>query len=94
MKNVLSLLACLLLIALSSSCALALGQRRASCEPPVLPIRPPVTLCIANPDGTGECSGPTGVSSTKPIVNYVCTSVSDYTREEEWIESVLKAANP
>lgn len=94
MRNALILLTLFLIIALSSSCALGMGQGRA-CVPPVIPSRPPENLCISNASGTGQCWNPVlQVNEVRSMENYVCKNVSDYNREEEWIRAVLNEVNP
>lgn len=94
MKNVQSLLLSLLIITVNSSCALGMGQRR-ECESPVIPPKPPQTLCIANANGTASCIDPvTNKVVIVPIENFVCQNISDHMREVEWIDTVLKAVNP
>jgi hypothetical protein len=80
-----------LIIGLSSSCAVAAGQRRPQCEPQIIPARPPETLCIANGDGSGECYDPiTGIFNTINTKNFVCISPSTDARREEWIKAILE----
>lgn len=93
MKNVLSLLVVSIIILLNSSCALGLGTRK-SCDPPVIPIRPQELFCIAGNNGTGQCFNPnTGKNEVKLIENYVCKHISQYNREQEWIDDVLRSVN-
>lgn len=94
MKNALSFLSFFLITALSSSCALGYGQRRA-CEPAVLPTRPVDITCISNASGIGQCYNPvTQKNEVTSMENHVCRNISVENRQQEWIESVLKAANP
>lgn len=91
MKNVLNLLGCLTLITLNSSCSLAMGTRRESCEPQIIPTRPPKNLCISNGDGTCEkWNSITQKNERELDINYVCKNVSDYNREQEFIDTLLE----
>ena len=71
-----------------------MGDRRA-CEPPVIPVRPPKNLCISNGDGTCEMwNSITQKNEHVQDVNFVCKNVSDYNREQEFIDKLLEALNP
>jgi hypothetical protein len=71
-----------------------MGQRR-ECEAPVIPTRPPTIICISNAQGIGQCYDPiTGKNTPTSMENYVCKNISDYNRNEEWIDSVLNAVKP
>lgn len=75
-----------------SSCAFGMG-RKPVCEPlPVPPSRPQMELCIASSDGTAQCvdNRATPSSYKRPITNYVCTNIDDYTAQEEWVKELLK----
>lgn len=80
----------ILIITLNSSCALGMGQKRDTCESPVLPARPPKNLCIANGDGTCE-KWNSVLQKNEHIsdLNFVCKNVSDYNREQEYIDLLL-----
>jgi len=68
-----------------------MGQRRA-CEAPVIPDRPKQTICISNASGVGQCLDPvTGVVSPVNMQNHICTNISDYNKNEEWIDVLLRA---
>ena len=94
MKNAPFLFVCSLSIILNSSCALGMGQRR-ECIAPVIPTRPPENLCISNASGVGQCWNPVlQRNEVRSMENYVCKNISDYNRQEEWIEAVLNGINP
>ena len=89
MKNAPNLLVVFLII-LNSSCAFAAGQRR--CESPDIPVRPLNIICISNASGTGQCYNPSsGKNEVRSMDNYVCKDISDFNRQEEWIEQVLES---
>lgn len=92
MKSVLIWLSVCLILVLSSSCALGAGRGRVQCDPPVLPVRPPETICIASGNGSGQCYvTATGKWETRPMLNHVCVDASTDARREEWIQSVLRS---
>lgn len=81
----------ILIITLNSSCALAVGRARSSCEPQVIPIRPPKNLCISNGDGTCELyNSITHKNEHVSDLNFVCKNVSDYNREEEFLDTIIE----
>lgn len=89
MKNAPNLLVVFLII-LNSSCAFAVGQRR--CESPDIPVRPLNIICISNASGIGQCYNPSsGKNEVRSMDNYVCKDISDFNRQEEWIEQVLES---
>lgn len=94
MKNALILYACLISIILSSSCAVAMGTRR-ECDSVTIPARPPKNLCISN--GDGSCEKWNSVLQKNEHIsnttNYICKDISDYNREQEWIDSILLDIN-
>lgn len=93
MKNARSLLLSLLTITVNSSCALGYGQRR--CDAPIIPPKPPQELCIASSNGTAICTDQvTHKIKIVPVENFVCQNVSDYLREVEWIDAVLRSIDP
>jgi len=69
-----------------------MGTRRDSCDqPPVIPPRPPKNLCISNGDGTCEkWNSITQKNEHVSDLNYVCKNVSDYNREDEWIDTLIE----
>lgn len=92
MKNAANLLVFFLIIALSSSCAFGMGQRR--CEGPVIAERPLQEICITNPNGSFECfderRDPAGYS--KPAQDgMICTNPQDHIAEEEWIRVIIES---
>ena len=89
MKNAKLLL--VILTITNSSCSFAMGQRRESCDKPIVPTRPPKNLCISNGDGTCEMYNSITHKNEHVLdINFVCKNVSDYNREEEYLDSLLE----
>lgn len=90
MKIVQHWLSACLIILINSSCAVAMGNRR-SCDPVELPIKPLELICISDAHGIGQCYNPlTGKNEVKSMENYICKDVSNYNREQEWIDEVKR----
>jgi len=68
-----------------------MGTRRDGCDKPIVPARPPKGLCISNGDGTCEkWNSITQKNERELDINFVCKNVSDYNREQEWIDLLLE----
>lgn len=68
-----------------------MGQRREQCEPKTPPTRPPKNLCISNGDGTCEMyNSITHKNDRVQDYNFVCKTVSDYMREQEYVDDLLE----
>lgn len=95
MKNALFWLNVFLTIALTSSCAHAMGKKRYTCNYPAVPERPQYEMCIAGPDGSAGCYDERQSKEpfTRPsIVNYVCMPAQDWQGQDEWIKYILENA--
>lgn len=68
-----------------------MGTRR-ECESPIIPPRPPKNLCISNGDGTCEMwNSVTQKNERVADINFICKNVSDFNRDQEWIDTIIEA---